>query len=134
MANWYGTSRTNYFHVKNADTFIEEMRGYDVRVIPHKDCDCFALIAETEDGGWPCTGPEGDDGEYPDVFFPQVVSPHLMDNEVAVFMAVGAEKARYVTGVAVAIVNSGRMVDVSLDSIYNLAEEKFGIQPTRAEY
>lgn len=137
MSNWVGTSRTNYFHVKDAEKFLADMDGFDIRVVHMREGDeCFAIIAETDNGEWPSYDfrTAGEDDYPPEAWFPEIVAEYLADNEVAVFQTVGAEKSRYVTGYAVAINNKGEVVQVTLDDIYEVAKEKFGVAPSLAQY
>lgn len=58
---------------------------------------------------------------------------HLADDEVAIFMAIGSEKLRYLDGYAIAFNNKGEIRNVSLDDIYKLASE-LGPNVTQATY
>ena len=61
MANWYGSSRTNYVRVKDADAFRKDMEQYEVEIFTNRDDQqMFALGANTEDGEWPGYDPETD--------------------------------------------------------------------------
>jgi hypothetical protein len=62
-----------------------------------------------------------------------VVAEHLVEGDVTVFMSAGAEKARYITGIAVAINSERRMRRVFLTNIYDLARHS-GENVTVAEY
>lgn len=129
MANWCGESRSNYFRVKDAEAFKAAMSAFDVKVWD-KD-DFFALGAgRCSDGDWPSYDAEADE----DFDFADIVSKHLADGEIAVFMTIGAEKIRYLTGYAVAFNNKGERESLSLDRIYDFVEQRWGVQPTRAEY
>lgn len=129
MANWYGASRSNYFKVKDVAAFKEAMSNYEVNVWDADD-EGFALGAATEDGSWPSYDSAND--EYID--FEDVVAPHLADGEVCVFMSAGHEKLRYITGNAIAFINTGEYVALSLGHIYQMAQDKFGVAPTTAEF
>lgn len=63
----------------------------------------------------------------------QLVSRHLVDGDVAVFMEAGAEKQRYVGGSAVAVNNRGDVVSLCLDDIYDKAAD-MGQTLTQASY
>jgi hypothetical protein len=131
MANWYGTSRSNYFRVKDADKFkddIDSLSG-EIRIAEYeKDGDTyFGLFPEGEYGGFPCSiQVEHEDGTYDNehVDIADVVYPHLIDNEVAIFMEVGAEKTRYVTGFAQAVDHKGEQKVINLWDIYNFFEDE----------
>ena len=136
MANWYGTSRSNYFKVKDIDEFIAAMERVHVRW-NRKDPDqltTFMVYTDDNDGDWPSTIYGQGDGEDEDIWFPEYVSQFLVDGEVAIFMTAGAEKVRYVSGVATAIDNTGKYVEVSLNDIYPKAKAFFGVEPTAARY
>jgi hypothetical protein len=136
MANWYGSSRTNYFRVKDADAFRAAMKDYEIDVwTPHQpDIDepnMFALGSKTEDGGWPSYDLETDT----DFEMIEKVWPHLAEGEVAVFQTIGAEKRRYLTGYAEAVNHKGKRVAVSIEDIYALAKRRFKVEAiTRATY
>ena len=49
-------------------------------------------------------------------------------------MTSGHQKARFVTGYACAINNKKEEIELGLDDIYEMAQKKFGVTPTRAEY
>lgn len=51
----------------------------------------------------------------------ELVSAHLIDGDVAVFMEAGAEKMSFVGGVAVAVNSKGEVVSVGLSDIYDKA-------------
>lgn len=120
MANWYGSARSNYFKVKDAEAFKKEMGNYDVEV--WEKGGMFGLGSATEDGNWP-----GYDAcEDVDIDIPGIVSRHLTEDSIAVFLEVGAEKLRYLTGSATAINHKGMTVNVSINDIYSLADEKLG--------
>lgn len=65
---------------------------------------------------------------------PALICPFLVDWEIVVMMEAGAERLKYITGEALAFDHTGQMVQVSLRDIYKLAKEKFGTEPSRAEY
>lgn len=126
MANWYGSSRTNYFQVKDPDAFKAEMAKHEVDVWQSttRGTDWFGLGAQTEDGSWPSVLDADDD---PVAEFWEVVAPHLADGQVAVLQTIGAEKLRYLTGYAIAVTNAAAPVFVSIDDVYMQAYAKFGV-------
>lgn len=140
MSNWVGTSRTNYFKVKDKEAFLDALGAFEVRVEPavRNDEPLYMLVSQSDGGDWPSSDFSSEDvnGDYKEIWFPGIVAPHLADGECAIFMSVGAEKTRYVTGYAVAIVNDGRYVEVNLDEIYGKAVRELGLEqpPTFAEY
>lgn len=77
---------------------------------------------------------EEEEGEEQAYDLPVLISPFLVEGEIVVMMEAGAEKLRYITGEALAFDHTGEVVQVSLRDIYKLAKEKFGKDPSRAEY
>lgn len=141
MANWYGFARTNYFRVKDVDAFKEALKALDVEVIEVEQDSTSSdgrvkgmvgLIGRDEYGGFPTGGFDGED-EWQDVEVDALVAEHLVDGEVAVFMEVGAEKMRYLTGRAWAINSKGETRQISIDDIYERAKE-LGPNVTSATY
>lgn len=138
MADWYGTSRSNYFRVKDVKAFTEAMRGLDLRVVEGdgKTAGMVAVISESENGDWPSSVWNEAADDYVEVDVVELIVPHLVGGEVCVLRSAGAEASRYVTGDACAFTNQGAesLVRVSLDDIYAKAQDAFGAEPTRAEY
>lgn len=143
MANWIGVARSNYFHVADRDAFddmIAPIRNAGLEVVSKGgDPTWIALIADDENG-WPSEyEPEDENDPQADAFgmvqfdIAEIVAPFLVDGEVAIFMETGFEKAKYVTGVTVAINNKGERRRVDLYDIYDLARE-IGSYLTKAEY
>lgn len=65
MADWAGTSRTNYFAVQDSAAFEAAVRDLEVRVATDSSSGQtkYALFAETDGGDWPRIGPDEDDVE-----------------------------------------------------------------------
>jgi len=126
MADWHGSSRTNYFHVKDAQAFREAMSKFDVEVWDDKeDPALFGLgCGDDSNGDWPSYDIESDD----DFEFVDKVWPHLADGEVAVFQTIGAEKLRYLSGYSIAVNHTGERVSVGLGDIYELAKRTFNVE------
>jgi hypothetical protein len=59
---------------------------------------------------------------------------NMPNNTVAVFVEVGAEKLRYLTGWSFAVSAKGERVEVSLDEIYQRANDTLGGEITDASY
>jgi hypothetical protein len=94
MANWTGSARSNYFRVKD------------------------------EHGGWPNWIPaETIDEEDVEVDVAEIVAGHLAAGEVAILIEVGAEKLRYLTGIAVAVNDRNEQRCIDLEDIYEVAKE-----------
>ncbi len=139
MANFYGSARTNYFKVKDKEVFLKALEHVpDIEVVnentpPYSsegvvpdDFDFGGmgiLVSEGDCGCFPSWGYDGDNDEELEFDLPILVSEHLVDGEVAIFMECGAEKLRYVTGWAQAINNKAETKFISLTDIYSVAKE-----------
>ncbi len=136
MANWYGTSRSNYFRVKDPDAFLAwtKLRGLNAFTKPLQP-DVFAVYPDDsgDDGSWPSYDLDSDT----EIAFEAELALHLAKGEIAVLMQAGAEKLRYVNGVAIAVNAKGRIVALTLDDIYGKAARSFRVPEariSRAEY
>lgn len=150
MANYYATSRSNYFQVKDREAFEKAMEPFDVSVHfelraapgdthPKSPLPDDAPVApyvcllwnEGDQAGishqvWDDDAADGE-GDFVEVDFFQLISSHLVEGSVAVFKEAGAEKFRYVVGYAVAVNHLGETVVINTDDIYAQAAEKFGV-------
>lgn len=136
MAQYFGTSRTNYFLVKDEEAFKADMAQYPVHVITEeRDGKTFyGILDNNEDGGglaWSVYDEEAED--YVDVAWESVLGSHLAEGEVGILMEVGAEKYRYLSGWAVAFNNKNEFRRIDLTDIYELAKD-LGTGITQAEY
>lgn len=132
MAEYEGYARTNYFKVKDLTAFRAWAEPLDLDFTTDvDDPDAIALLCNTEHGVWPETDPETFE-EIPD--FALALSGHLAPGQVAILMEVGHEKMRYVGGYATAINDKGKRIDISLYDIYKMAQEKFNVDISAAEY
>ncbi|MDD2741240.1 MAG: hypothetical protein PHV02_03145 [Rhodocyclaceae bacterium] len=134
MANFTGSARSNYFRVKDVENFKSWALNISNIGFWEKE-GTFAIYSDDPDTGcWPSSAlnPETDDHEEIDLV--AELADHLQDGEVAVLMQAGAEKLRYIGAYATAVNHKGETVDVSLNQIYQLAMDKFGVDPSRAEY
>lgn len=127
MANYYGTSRTNYFAIKleMLEEFKADMKRLDIEIVG-KPPERLALISNDE-SGWPSYDPEAEenDGDGSTDFCHQV-SKYLTPGSIAIMVEVGNEKARYVSGHAVAVDSEGACVWVNLEAeILKRAKEKW---------
>ncbi len=134
MANWYGTARSNYFRVKDKQKFTEWATSIDgLELIEDEEGRVGLGCNHDYSGGWPDLVYNQDTDDYEEIDVVKSVAAHLQEGSVAVFMEVGAEKMRYVTGWAVAVNHKGDTARVSLDDIYKQAAE-LGDEVTKAEY
>ena len=140
MSNFNGTARSNYFRVKDAESFKQAMGALpDIRVWSRagpEGAENFAIASDNPDTGtWPTYGYNDETDEEIEYDMPTEIAPHLADGEVCILMAAGAEKLRYIGGWAVAFDNTDRpVVRVSLNDIYDMAKVAFGVEPTDASY
>ncbi len=131
MANWYGTSRSNYFKVKNEEAFHAWAESRNLEVLEgRRGLLGVAPSSMSEDGSWPSYDSEMD----AEIDFQAELIEHLAEGQVAILMAIGAEKLRYLTGFSVALAWDGRRMSVDIADIYYKVELEFGVVPTAAEY
>lgn len=126
MANWYGTSRSNYFRVKEEAAFRQWADNLHLGIFEHdQDHGLFAIHPGDwcDNGSWPSCDLETDE----EIDIADQLSKHLAEGQVAVLMTAGAEKLRYITGYAIAVNADGDVVSVSLDDIYAKAAESFKV-------
>lgn len=150
MANYAANARTNKFRVKDADALVADIARFGVSVVEQKtpgvtvygdielmrrntQADGSERIMLFANEGWPSFDedsvasrldleedealPEGSDSLH------MIVSKHLVEGEIAIFVEVGAEKLRYLGGTAVAVNHEGETRRVDLDDIVDLAKE-----------
>jgi hypothetical protein len=135
MANYYENARTNYFKVKDEAKFNEflcSLSGLD----SYKDKEGRHAIFFDYESGVPSSRFNEETNDYDDVDFLGELSQHLTDGSIATVMGAGAEKLRFITGYAEAINSKGERVSVNIDTIYDLAKQKFGkdVEVTPAQY
>jgi sugar phosphate isomerase/epimerase len=135
MSSWYGTSRSNYFAVKDLAAFNAWVDELGMDVITSGHLVGITPGSSTDDGGWPSWrwAREADEDDT-EVDVAAELAAHLADGQVAVLISAGAEKLCYVSGYALAFDNTGKTVSVRLSQIYDLAHAAFGVMPTGAEY
>ena len=131
MANWYGTSRSNYFKIEDEDAFREWAERRNLEIFTNL-VGQFAVAPSSmsEDGSWPSY----DDDDDCEIDFQAELIEHLAEGQVAILMTIGAEKLRYLTGFSVALAWDGRRINVDIADIYDKVEIEFGVTPTVAEY
>lgn len=136
MANWYGSARSNYFQVKDEKAFREWATTLPNCEAVKSDLEGkgWCLLARSEDGGWPSDRYNEEEDDYVGLDLAAELAEHLAEGQVAVLMQIGAEKLRYVTGIAFAVSWTGETVEVSLEDIYKKANDAFGVTPSYATY
>ncbi len=136
MANYYGQSRTNYFKVKDAEAFKQELAKFPVEVIT-KEQDGETLYgfldADSNGSGYITEYWDEELGDSVEIDLEDLFKRHLEDGSVAILIHSGAEKYRFISGDAVAYNNKGESIAVNLADIYTLAEQ-LGDKITYAEY
>ena len=136
MANFYGQARSNYFAVKDAGSFLDEMTQYPVEVITQeKDgVTLYGFVDADADGGADVWSKWDEDiAETVEIDWAEVFKRHLQDDWVAVIVSVGWEKYRYFQGDTVAFNNKGESKTINLEHIYELASD-LGSNRTYATY
>ncbi len=147
MANYTSMARTNYFRVKDIDAFKADLNAHGITPVSFAESAFGGIVLDESEHnspqgavalfsheGWPSFDEEMiadrlglDESETLPAFresIEELVGAHLVDeHEIAVFMTIGWEKLRYLTGVAVAVNSAGEIRNVNLDDIYSLAEE-----------
>jgi len=138
MANYYASCRTNYFEVKDSEKFLEAMDNIPGIVVDTDDGHLFYILGDDPDGaGWPAWGYDEEMGNEYEIDLPVIVSEHLADDSVAIFMEVGSEKLRFIIGWALAVNNKGETRLINLSDIYDIAKAELTNKPDRvtvAEY
>ena len=138
MANYYGYARSNYFRVKDLQRFRAAMSNCAVEIVEEDNGDKnrsrrVALLSDSE-SGWSSSYVDAK-GNDVDASIHDIVQEHLADDEVAIFMEIGYEKLRYLSGYAVAVNNKNKSVSFQLSDIYtDKRVRKLGSNITRAEY
>lgn len=122
MADYHATARSSYFKVKDEAAFRAAMPA-ELEVVTQRPsaADVFALICYSDHGTWPSEVYDEKTDESTEIDVVDLVAEHLAPGWVAVFIEVGAEKMRYLGGVAIAINEHGDRAVVDLYSIYELA-------------
>jgi hypothetical protein len=128
MANYYATTRSNYFRVKDVPAFHAWCRKRDLEFwTDNEKCGpdgiFHAISADTGDcAGWP----RFDHEEDAEIDFAAELAAHLDPRDAAILFEVGSEKLRYLNGDAVAVHPSGRTVSINLNDIYDRSRKAFG--------
>ena len=132
MANWYGHARSNYVKIKDIFGLLDAIEPFALGIYQGDNGD-VGFITNDEYGGWP-SSTELENGE--ELWFdPGVhIVPFLVDGEVLIMMQVGSEKLRYLTGSASAYHSDGRVIDVTIDQIYEKVRTEFNKTPSLCEY
>ncbi|MBC2593537.1 hypothetical protein H5P28_04605 [Ruficoccus amylovorans] len=136
MADYYATTRSNYFGVKDEKAFLAWAESTELGVQRREDPDhgnLFMIYSDQEKGAWPNYVYNEEKDDFDEVEVIPELAKHLKDGHVAILLEIGSEKLRYLVGVASAVNCRGEQVYVDLDAIYKKAG-KLGDVVTRAEY
>ncbi len=129
MANWYGSSRTNYVRIKDEQALREALESWDIKVHQHPERRDFVMFeGAAEDGDFPSMAFDDDDNEL-EFSFEDTIVPHLVEGRVLLSQVIGNEKLRYLSGHATAYAWDGRTASISISDIHKLAAETFGVDP-----
>ena len=135
MANYYASSRTNYFNVKDRKAFDEALENIpDIDIITSDDK--VGILCIGESGSFPSFLFDEETGDEEEIDISDIVAGHLIEGDIAIFMEVGAEKMRYLIGAAWAVNHKNEHVMINLSDIYNKAKSLTDRPDdiTRAEY
>ena len=140
--NYIGSTRSNYFAVKNPEAFKVFLQQFgDLELIEGtaEKKGLFGFLVGGDSGSLPnsksAPDPEGEEGDVEDVDvdFIAELAPHLADGQVGVVIEIGYEGMRFLGGYATAFNNQSQLKQLNLDDIYEVAKE-LGAKVTRAEY
>lgn len=117
MANYECVSRTNYFHVKDAELFrkfMDTVIADDIHLWEEKDSNSNIVFA------FGCEGtiygiPDENGNSSLNLFFEEL-QKHITDNDAVIFTEAGHEKLRYVAGYA-SIITGTDIQHVNLDDM-----------------
>ncbi len=141
MANYYGTVRTNYFHVKSEEAFRELMSHVTAE-------DEIHIFEETDLSGKPmfgfgCYGSiygliSDDDEEAEESYddFILKLQECIVDDDAAIIMEAGYEKLRYIVGTALVVTSKETYFVDAKDVAIDKARELLGNPEwiTKCEY
>lgn len=141
MSTYTALARTNSFAVRDAAALISDLERYGLSVGSFGgtgdlvlDTDKQGRLALFSSEGWPSfdedslamrLGIDDEDMQVPSDHESLValVAAHLAAGQVAIFIEVGNEKFRYLSGRAVAVNSGGEQRQLDLDDIVGLAAE-----------
>lgn len=135
MANYYESSRTNYFLVKDIEEFKKELEmitSLRVRVENKNGKDYVTLLCDNENG-FPFDAYDDTLEDYIEIDWEGIFAKHLQDDSVAIITGTGSERLRYIRGYSYAFNNKGETVFLQLDDIYKMAQS-LGTDIQKAEY
>lgn len=131
MANYYGQARTNYFEVKDAEAFVEEMKNYPVEVITKEEGEktLYGFMDANHDGAglsWSTWDDEADDEI--EINWIEIIRKHVAPGWSAILMEVGSEKYRYLNAYALIVTESGYKEINLEDFAHDIAYKELGAE------
>ncbi len=130
MANWYGTSRTNFVRVKNVEAAKASLEDFDNTIHTHPLQPDFIMISGNDDGGFSTNAVvDLEDGGYEDVELEWAdwAQEHLAEGQVLIMMSAGSENLRYVSAYAKAYSWKGDELSISLTDIYREIQDRWAV-------
>ena len=133
MANYYELGRTNYFNVKEPEVFKEELSNYSVELISNSQGQVGFISGDLEDGiPWMKYNPDTEEDE--EIDWVEIISRHIVPDELAIMVWIGNEKLRYLSSGVIAIDSNGIFAETGLNKFYEELADKFGKEFTLPEY
>ena len=134
MANYSEIIRSNYFQVKDKEAWETFCKRWGLTPIFDANGHGFVL----DDGPirylplveYMVDGETEDD----DFDFYLELEQQIPKGEVAIVMAAGSEKMRYIIGFAIAVSPGRKPITIELDEIYGRVKKRWKKKPTFAEY
>ncbi len=128
MANFYGTSRTNYVRVKDVDAALKDLEPFNNQVHRHPTEADAVMVSGDDDGTFSTTAYDDEDNREIYLEWADWCAAHLKEGQVMVLVTAGAEKLRYVSAWAEAYDHTGKGgVSLNLDtSLRDLIRAQFG--------
>ena len=117
MANYVSTTRTNYFHVKDAEAFrgfMDNVSGDNLKLWDEKDDKGDTVFAFGCEGSIYGIQNEDENDNY-DLFI-ENLQEYIADNDAVILTETGHEKLRYVSGYA-SIITGTDIQHVNLDDM-----------------
>jgi hypothetical protein len=123
MANYMGMARSNYFRVNNLEKFDEFCTKFNLKSMQSQENgEHYVGFISESDGGLNFEAYD-DSGEILPGNITEDLAKLLYEDDVAIFMEIGNEKMRYLSGFAYAVNAKGEEKKIDLGDIYLLAHE-----------
>lgn len=132
MADYIATARTNYVRFKDEAALKQALAladKYGLSTYHDQPEEPLCAMFYSDDGSLSLYDNETEEDADWDV-----IATLMDDDQVLIAMEAGAEKLRYIGGYAQAWNSKGECISLVLSDIYRMALEKWGTNPTPAEY